>query len=292
MIKALKSKQTDHKKPKLKTSRVEKIPFYIFMSSIGFLLVSFVLIYLVDLRNVFGARDVLYSLEEGPFRLHQGPFMFYYIFGEGNLAEIFQWLFLAGSALISMFISGIMHKRNITVFFFWTIMAIAFVLMLIEDAGNPRHTIRDYVIIINDNLSILKAIEGVYFLILASIPIYALLNYRKPIMEDIRTARYLIFGFAGYGIAAFFSFAGDGFAILDKNLYAWIGGGLRSFMLFISDNQTAVQWSLYEEKSGIPFFSFFLMEWMVEESIELMSAAAFCASAVAFLLYVRRIYGL
>jgi len=289
-VKALKIKKSDHTKPKTKNSRAEKIPFYIFMSAIGFVLISFVFIYLVDLRNVFGSRDLLYSLDPKAFHFRYRPFLFYHLFGEAKTAEILQWILLGGASLVAMFIAGIMHKRDRTAFLFWSIMAVAFTLMLIEDAGNPRHTMRSYVqaIFSEEERGLLgTAAEGVYFTLLAAIPIYALLHYRKPVMADRQTTRYLITGFVGYGLAASLSLFGTGIGI-----YLWAGNKLKSGLLLLADEQAGLNWSQYEQAVSGPFFDIMLMDWVVEESIELMAAAAFCASAVAFLLYVRKAYRL
>ena len=284
---AQKIKKSDHIKPTIKTSRVEGIPFYIFLSSIAFILISLVIIYLVDLRNLWGIRDILYSWDERsiPF-INTRPFIFNHLYCNRGIAEIFQWFFLGGAALTSMFISGLVYNHNRIMFLFWAIMSVAFTLMLIEDAGDPRHTISTYFALLFNSSLVSKMVEGVYFTILASIPIYALLKYRKPIMADTRTSRYLITGFTGYATAAIFSFSGD------FVFYTWAGGKIRSAMLLISDDQTAVQWSIYDKEQGWPIINYFLMDSMVEESIELIAAAAFCASAVAFLLHVRRKYGL
>ncbi len=217
-MKALKIKKSAHTKPKSKTSRVEKIPFYIFMSSVAFILVALVLVYLVDLRNVFGSRDFLIS------SFPQRPFLFHHLFSEAKLIELFQWLLLGGTALVSMFISGLMYNKDRNAFLFWAVMAAAFTLMLIEDAGNPRHIIRLYVeSIFSDPLGLAgMASEAIYFTILASIPIYALLHYRIPAMKDFRAARYLITGFIGYAMAAFLSFTGSRVPISDEALYIYI----------------------------------------------------------------------
>ncbi len=287
-MKTLKSKKLDQ--PKLKVSRVEKIPFCIFMSALGFVLFSFVLIYLVDLRNFLGSRDLLYSLDQSAFRFHVRPFMFFHLYREGGVAENLQWLFLGATAVISAFIAGSMYNRERIVFCFWIVMAVAFTLMLIEDAGNPRHTLRGYVQAVfseTERGMIGTMAEGIYFTILAAIPVYAFWHYRKPVMADRRSAGYLLTGFIGYGSAAALSFTGTGLGT-----YLWLGGKVRSAMLFLADDETAGQWLYYEKQAGGPFFHVMLMDWMVEESIELMAAAAFCASAVAFLLYVRRTYGL
>ena len=267
-------------------TRLEQLPWYIFMSSIVFVLASFFLIYLVDLRNLFGSRDLLLLY------FPQRPFMFHKLFGEARLAELFQWLLLGGNALISMFIAGLTYRKNRLAFLFWSVMAVAFTFMLIEDAGNPRHTIRFYIesIFVNSPGVAGTAFEAIYFTVLASVPIYALLHYRMPVMKDIRSARYLMAGFIGYGMAAFLSFSGGRIPIRDEALYIYLGGKLRSAMLFLADYQTEVLWDQYEAALGRLPFDFYVLDWILEEAIELMAAAAFCASAVAFLLYARKKY--
>ena len=280
-------KQSVHKQNNMET-RLEQLPWYIFMSSIVFVLASFFLIYLVDLRNLFGSRDLLLLY------FPQNPFMFLKLFAEAKLVELFQWLLLGVNALISMFISGLTYKKDRLAFLFWSVMAVAFTFMLIEDAGNPRHTIRFYIesIFVNSPGLAGTAFEAMYFTVLASIPIYAFLYCRTPVMKCIRSARYLMAGFIGYGMAAFLSFTGGRLPIRDEALYIYLGGKLRSAMLFLADDQAELLWKQYEAALGRLPFNFYILDWIFEESIELMAAAAFCASAVAFLLHVRKKYEL
>ncbi len=287
-MKALKIKKADHKEPKLENSRLDRLPWYIFMGAVGVVLVSFVLIYLVDLRNLFGSRDFLIS------RFSDCPFLMRHLFTDGMVIELFQWALIGGTALVSMFVSGIMYKKDRTTFLFWAVISVAFILMLIEDAGNSRHTIRIYLqsIFINQQEHVGLIFTTLYFTCLASIPIYAFVHYRKPVMKHIRSARYLITGFISYALAASLSFFELIIPIRGEPLYIYVGGKLRSSFIFLADDNAQCLWDQYEATCGRFPLEFYIVDWLIEESIELVAAAAFCASAVAFLLYVRKAYRL
>ncbi len=62
---------------------------------------------------------------------------------------------------------------------------------------------------------------------------------------------------------------------------------LRRFFISIGDERVGTLWQMYDSSQGWPFISFFLMDNLVEEAIELIGAGAFCAAALAFLLAER-----
>ena len=272
--------------------RLNRLPEIIFVGSLVVVGLSLLLFYLIDLRNALGLRSVLYSLEEGSFFFEHRPFFFDHFYRNGGIGEILQWVLLGSAAVISSYVAGRLAGRDRRAALFWLILGVAFTLMLIEDAGDPRHTIRSYVQALFSEVG--QGIAGtitelIYFAVLAAVPIYALVFYRERAMRELRTRRYLIVGFVSYALAAGLSFVGSAFErVIDMNFYTWTGGMLRRFFVSIGDEQVGMLWQMYDSSQGWPFISFFLMDNLVEEAIELIGAGAFSAAAIAFLLAQRR----
>ena len=164
-------------------------------------------------------------------------------------------------------------------------MALALILMLIEDAGDPRHTIRSYVQAVFS-----EPIQGtmgtiselIYFSFLALIPTYAIIRYGKTLLDSLRSCCYILLGLVSYGIATTLSFLGSG-----VDLYHNIGANFRQWLVNKGDDVVAQQWQAWEAEEGWAFINFFLMDSLVKEAIELIGAAALFAGAVAYLIFYK-----
>jgi len=253
--------------------------FFIFV--ILFVIISWIIIYLIDLRNIFGLRDIIFSVEPYYFFFPYLPFVFQH-WGRGNgIAEILQLFCLGGAGLMAAFCAGKIYGQRL--FKFWAIMSVAFVLMLLEDAGDIRHLIMSYVQAIfkePDQAFWGTGVELLYFLVLAGIPTYALIKYYSDIKEFSKAKIYLLIGFVFYAIAQSLSFVGTAFeGLMDKNVYTLMGDKLYDIALSIGDSGLAERWS----DSGFPI-SFYLMDGLIEESLELIGAGAFFAATLSFLI--------
>jgi len=249
-----------------------------------FIVISIILSYLIDLRNVFGSRDVLFSLSNSHFYFRHRPFVFFHWYRNGGLAEILQWLFLGGSALMSAFIAAKLQNLDRKAYMFWLIMAVLFVLMLIEDSGDPRHTIRSYVqaLFLESGQGVMGSItELLYFFILSLLPIYAILRYGNILVKVPRSLIYFGMGFIIYGVATSLSFIGSAF-----DFYNNFGSKLRERLIEWGDESLAHIWQTYDAEVGFDFINFFLMDTVIEESLELIGAATLFGSVLYYLYYV------
>lgn len=236
---------------------------------------SFLLIYLIDMRNVFGIRDFLWV------RGDEWPFFWSHWFRNGGPIEMIQYVTLGLAAFIAIKNSTLIHSNANN--FFWSIMGIAFILMLIEDAASPRHTIREYVQIFageeGQQGTFGTITELIYFALLASIPIYGLLRYGLRALVNFKSSRsYMLAGFFFYAVAAGASFIGSAFSsLLNRDVYTMMGEYLLNFMIEFGDQEIS---QFYLQNSDI--ISFYLMDSPVEESIELLGAALLLAACIAF----------
>ena len=265
-----------------------KLPEYIFLFAILAVLSALAIFYFVDLRNAFGFRDVLFDTSGKYFFFTYQPFFFQHWGRNGGIAEIIQWSFLASSSVIAAFCAGKMHSINKNLFKFWTIISVAFMFMMLEDAGDIRHTFMGYV-----QWAFNEADQGImgtlteltYFAILGGIPLYALIRYWKDIKVFTRTKVYFLIGFFFYATAASLSFLGtalEGF--LPKNLYTVLGERLYEFSLSLGDVGLQKHW----ESSSFNI-QFFLMDSLIEENLEIIAGGALLAGTIAFLLYAKNV---
>ena len=265
-----------------------RLPEFIFFFSILAVLFSLTAFYLIDLRNIFGIRDLLFDTSGKYFFFTYQPFFFQHWGRNGGIAEIIQWSFLASSSVIAAFCAGKMHSINKNLFKFWAIISVAFMFMMLEDAGDIRHTFMGYVQWAFDEAD--QGIMGTlteltYFSILGGIPLYALIRYWKDIKIFTRTRVYFLIGFFFYATAASLSFLGtalEGF--LPKNLYTVLGENFYNFALRIGDEELQKYW----ESSSFNI-QFFLMDSLIEENLEIIAGGALLAGTVAFLLYVKNL---
>ncbi len=267
------------------------LPERIFAISLLFVLLSFLAFYLIDLRNIYGARDALFETSGAYFFFSYQPFFFQHWGRNSGFAEIIQWTFLGGSSVVASFCAAKMHNVNKKLFRFWIIISIAFLLMLIEDAGNLRHTLMSYIqwIFEERDQGIMGTLtEFTYFAILGGIPLYALIRYWSEIKNFTKTKIYLLIGFAFYALAASLSFLGTALeGLLPKNLYTVMGERFYEFALTLGDPQLQSIWE--EWNSGSWFkIEFFLFDSLIEENLEIIASGALLAACVAFLLYITK----
>lgn len=291
---------------------------YIFLFAVVSVVLAWTAFFLIDVRNAFGLRTALREIPTEAFFFGAEPFFFQHWFRNGGPAEIMQWLFLGSAALVAAFSAGrssagisVVGERSMirssagetrigepsvdtpngeaerarhSQFAFWTLIAIALILMLIEDAGDPRHTIRSYV-----QVAAGESAQGVfgtltellYFAVIASIPIYALVKHRQVLETDHRMRRYLVIAFAGYALAVSLSFVGSAFtAVLGTSFYRVAGRVLYDIFVALGDSGLEEFWAAWEAQKGWPFVSFALMDSLIEEAIELIAAAAFLSATV------------
>ncbi len=269
------------KKIKIKSLKIQ-LSEYIFFISILVVILSFLLYYLIDLHNIFGLRDYLFSIDKNHFSFFGQSFFFRHWGRNGGLAEIIQFLLLLGSVITSSFIAAYNKFTNKKIYFFWLLMTIAFGLMLIEDAGEIRHTLRYYFqLFFNETAQGTYGtfFEFIYFFLLALIPISALIFYGGFLKKFKKTRIYFVIGFSFYFLASILSHFGTIF-LNKENFYDLVGVWFYNFSVKISGPDLAYLWESVELKS---FISHYLMDSLVEENIEIIGASAFLAASISFL---------
>jgi hypothetical protein len=264
------------------------LPEYVFCFAILAVILSLLAFYTIDLRNIFGARDGLFESSGAYFFFTYQPFFFHHWGRNSGLAEIIQWSMLGFSSILASFAAAKIHLKNNNLFKFWAIMSVAFLLMMLEDAGNIRHTMMGYIqwIFNEPDQGVAGTLaEFLYFAVLGGLPLYALIRYWKDVKVFARTKIYLLIGFVFYASAASLSFIGTAFeGILHKNIYTILGEKFYQFSINLGDPQLIHLWESWNH--GRFSIGFFLMDSLIEENLEIIGAGALLAATISFLIYI------
>ncbi len=209
------------------------------------ILASWIAVYLVD---ALGASQA-----------GAGRGMWWHLFRNRGPVEWGQWVFLSLTSLSAAVFAGIYRERgqrNEQIF--WALVSASFMLMFIEDAGDPRHVLAEYGALLYG----IKRMhtEAVYFLFILSPLIAALLRYWKvAVSVPSQTRLYFLVGGFFYGVAA------------SASLYRDVQGFYRVM---------GEQLSLALTNGNVP--GFFLMDFVLEESLELLAASIIFAGIIMY----------
>ncbi len=201
-------------------------------------------IYVVDFTNAWGL-----SSDQG---------FWWHAFRNRGPVELLQWLLIAAVIIFAARLSGIHQQRGERhATYFWLLIAIGFSLMLIEDPGDPRHILGAYFpqFFGWDKMYV----EAVFFSVMVAPTIFAFLRFWNVPFRYAQTRLYLIAGGLLYALAASTS-------VLRSYDEFYIRVGERLSNRFLDGE--------------IP--GFFLMDFVLEESVELMAAATFLAGVYVY----------
>lgn len=256
---------------KIKLTKWEIKPANALAAAIIYLILAWGFSYLIDIHNFLGFRELFFN-EDMDVQL-----FWYYIFHDGFITEWLQWSFLGGTAMFCSYLGGrlISYGYNKPAMF-WIIMGISTVLMFIEDAFNTRH----YLASITQELLNAEGFTNpvktmtyiIYFFILGAIPLYAVIRYWRYIWCETKTRFYICLGFISYALAVIASGTRDIFS-----WYSVVGEFLNGL---VADGVMSAYFVQTEPTRPLGFY---IMDSLVEESVELIAASALFASTIAYL---------
>ena len=258
-----------------------KNPEWLFFLALGFLIISWAMIYLIDVINLFGIRDRFYTPETGAF--------FFRHWFVTPVEVPVQWLFLFGAMYVFFLNAGrTAGDKNQRPFKFWRLMGLGSIFMVMEDVYNIRHQLRGYIgRWAGDGAYgyLATFFELGYFAAIGTVLIYAFFRYRRVFWNRPKTRRYLISGYGFYGTAVCASWLGTAFHDhLEENLYTGAGRVFTN-ILFGSHPEASELYSRANEHlagTGTELLEYWFMDSVVEESIELLGAAALLVAGLAF----------
>ncbi len=248
-----------------------KWPFLLCIPPKAFLLA--ILFWLVFAWTVFIVVDILGVVDLGINR----P-MWLLLFNDRPV-EWTQWFLFVFAVVASAYLAGRLDaSKRVKVARFFFLFSIGLGLMLIEDAGDIRHVISREVqrVAGSEIMGVhFRVVSDVpYFTALAFIPVYAVLRYGRYVWESTKIRFYLASGFLLYAIAAM----GSGIRHLG-GFYITIGAWIdRTFF----GNQFPVPEGMTQERAH-----FFIVDSVIEESIELLALTMIFAAILAYAYDVR-----
>lgn len=185
------------------------------------------------------------------------------LFGNGGPIEWMQWGLLGITAIAASFLSARLRSD------FFYLFAFAAALLLIEDAGDPRHRLSVYVrAFVGDDIGVLPTstvVELTYFAALAAVPLYAFWRYRTEVWSFTTARRYLLGGYGLYAVAALAS------GTRKLGSYETVG--------LLIDDALGGRLAMGPYDPGEGHLQF--IDGVVEESIELLAAACLLALVLA-----------
>jgi len=244
--------------------------------TMGYLFVTWSMVFFIDVLNIFDMQNILVS------KGWDIPFLFWIFFTERGPTEILQWIFLfAGFLTCGLIISKEQSKKDSNNEQFFFLVGIGVFLMFLEDTINIRHIISyslsawvgyDYYV----NPARLFTEFTLYFLI-GSLMVYPLIKYWHHLIIHKKSWLYLIIGYLAYAVASFASASRDLF-----NWYEKTG----DFIVGILPISNEVLWdsiSLKLIEVGRGPLEFYLMDYLFEESLELIGAGFLLAFLLSYL---------
>ena len=195
---------------------------------------------------------------------------------EGGPTEWIQWFFLSGCIVMSAYLWGVGSIRAWSCASAFALLAIAFSLMLIEDAGNLRHRVGDSIVSSlfpsresYDARLAKNAIEILLYSAIGCLVIASLVRIRFRVAQHRDLVPFLLSGFTLYLVAAASSatrYFADWYAVLGGRIIHQFAGLERR------------PWEEFAERIEVREYpydepGFWLMDTFVEESLELLAVS-------------------
>ncbi len=195
----------------------------------------------------------------GAYEMGAGRGMWWHLFRNRGPVEWGQWVFLSLTSLSAAAFVGIYRERKLRKDqIFWALVSASFMLMFIEDAGDPRHVLAEYGALLY-GIRRMRT-EAVFFIFILSPLVIALLRYWKVATSvPPQTRFYFLLGGFFYGVAA------------SSSLFREQGGFYHILGERLSQSLTY---------GNVP--AFYLMDFVLEESLELVAASIIFAGILMF----------
>lgn len=244
--------------------RIQVAPRVILFGLLAVLLLTWTLVLTVDVFNILGARDRVFTQGETDF-----PHVYFHWANNQGPIEWFQWAFLVAGSVGAGIAAGIrfqcasLHLAKAIAFFSLLLGVLA-----VKDAGSPRHIIAGHVeSVTGEQLALVSQL--LVLLAMGSVALMALFLLFPYLPRQTSERRYLLVGSLSYGVAA--SMSATSFLWYERAGEWILRVPFRGRVL-----EAPVLWE--GQGQGTMF-----MDTVVEESVELVGAGFLAATALAIL---------
>jgi hypothetical protein len=285
--------------------RFAVLPPWLFPAiAVSWIVLCLLALWLVDIRGALGGPERLQEAGLDP------AYLWFQLFMDGGFTEWFQWALLG---VLIVLASGLavahrqqeaapgdlsdeLHERMAA---FWTLVALLAVVMLIEDAGNPRHLINHYVgVATGFSNRATTAAELVYFAAIGAIGLYALLRHGRALLPgggsgrdpdgrrrdddaEPRTGAAGSLHYRRFGALGIVMYATAAVSSATRNIGDWyidVGRWLIDDVLGAPQLVRAVPVEGLDEWD----LRFMFVDFVLEESLELLGVALLVAAVLAY----------
>lgn len=239
----------------------------------GYLLAANLAVLLVDVAAVGGAREWIREVGGGR------PALWIMLFEDGSPTELLQWSAIGAVAVLAGIEAGRARAAlDGATARFWGLVGLGAVMMLMEDAGNVRHRLVHYFVTfvgLPGGGPWHLAVEAAWYAVIAGVLATAVIVAGRRVLGADRSV--LAYGVAGavvYAVAA-------------------IGSVSRDIGWWYADAGRVIEESLLRTRLLVPDgwsrgqVHFFLVDYIVEESLELLGASLLLAAVLAYRRWVR-----
>ena len=263
-------------------SIIKHRPETLFYVTVGFLVLSYVLVIAIDVFNVF---DLHTRWTAGGERHYFWKHWF-----QTPVEIPTQWVCLS-VLMVTLFLSaGAAYQRGHgDEFEFSMLFGIGVSLMLIEDSLNPRHLLRHQ---LRDQGfanygTVITLTELAYFALLGGLLVFVFIYFRHVFWKREKVRKYLIRGYVFYAIAVGSSWSGPAFRTASEDfpdLYTVTGRFFTRILFFDGGEREAYFQSVNEglERTNVHLLEYWFMDRVWEESFELLGASALLVAGLAF----------
>lgn len=215
------------------------------------LVICWIAVIIVDILNIGGLGDAMVASSPVDSALYG------LLFTEGNIIEWMQWTCIGVAAITAAQVSALYGTRvgGGSKAAFSILMAILFVIMIMEDAGNLRHHMKPY---LNNAIHASPIVPWDVFIyaVYASIPLYAVWQHGEKVRLEEPLAKLFWLAVLFYGLVSVMSATG--------NIGGWYNAA-GDLLKPLFDGRV-------DHSSGA-----MIMDQIVEESIELIGAILFAS---------------
>ncbi len=249
------------------------LPWFINIITVLYLVIVLNISYWTDIRftNMFGLNDWLLDTFD------DYPIFWVQMFREASPTEYIQWNYLGISILLCLGIFILKLKAYSRVPWAWVLFVTGFSLMFMEDSFNLRHR---FYFFVAENFFHLERADAIYdfrrtyielglYSTLALIMGIAFILILKDKNENKLGKKFMVVGYLFYGFAGFASasrFLGD---------YWYVAVGRAVLVRIYPENWIP----LIKERD---IYGKMFMDYLVEESLELLGAALLLAALTVF----------
>ncbi len=262
----------------MKTPKVSRVLFILIVS---YLILVFLAVLLVDFLNVFDLQSLMED------RVDTAPLIWFVLFQEEGVTEILQYASNTGTILLAGTMLGVMLVKKDVHWRAFLLFGVAVGLLLLEDTGNLRHSLRGFVtgvFGVEERLTSWLGIGvevGLYALfgVLMLLSVYKL---RRVLFAYPKAFKWLIAGYVLYGAGAMLS--------ASRHMFGWytqVGTALVDRLDVMHMDVWQIAEAYAQDTFGHPI-GFFLLDFPMEESIELLGASVIFISTLTLFILLKR----